>query len=241
MSQPFYFSDMNKKNRSIKKFRLMKMVVTIWLIICSGCAYLFERRLPIEEVEAELKWDLESYAAFVQQNMFAINEQYSNDYVPYDFIVDTDFGSTSIQSLINPEATAAIRDELGLNDLDMQDKLSRIYHYITQKYMYVMQPYKWQTVKETIQSQRGDCKNLSLLMLSLLISLGYEAHGAISNGHMWVNVNYGKQWIVFELDQDPDRNRIYTLPGFYNYPLYKIYVDHSEKRKRLIDKSINSQ
>jgi hypothetical protein len=49
---------------------------------------------------------------------------------------------------------------------------------------------------------------------------------------MWVNVNCDNQWQVLELDLDPERNTIYSIPDFYENPLYKIYPDRSEKRKR---------
>jgi len=38
---------------------------------------------------------------------------------------------------------------------------------------------------------------------------------------------------VLDIDKDPERNKIYKIPGFYNHPLYTIYADHTEKRKVL--------
>jgi hypothetical protein len=69
--------------------------------------------------------------------------------------------------------------------------------------------------------------------MSLLISAGYDTYAGISNGHMWVKVRENTRWYVLELDQDPERNTIYRLPGFYDHPLYKIYPHRSEKRKRI--------
>ena len=69
--------------------------------------------------------------------------------------------------------------------------------------------------------------------MSLLLSEGYITHAGISNGHMWVEVHVNYQWMVIELDQNPQRQKIYRLPGFYDNPLYKIYGDRSEKRKRI--------
>jgi len=92
-------------------------------------------------------------------------------------------------------------------------------------------PLKWQSVEETIKTQKGDCKNLSLLLMSYLTTAGYDTYAGISNGHMWVNVNHDNQWQILELDLDPERNTIYRIPGFYENPLYKIYPDRSEKRK----------
>jgi hypothetical protein len=39
-------------------------------------------------------------------------------------------------------------------------------------------------------------------------------------------------WFVLELDQNPERQKIYRIPNFYENLLYKIYADRSEKRKR---------
>jgi hypothetical protein len=50
---------------------------------------------------------------------------------------------------------------------------------------------------------------------------------------MWVKVRENYQWVVLELDQDPERQKIYRISGFYDNPLYRIYPDRSEKRKRL--------
>ena len=205
----------------------------LYLIFCSGCAIFVANRLPAEEAEPELKWNIESYAEFVQQNMAAINSLYSRDYRPHEFIVDTDNGSTPIQNLIEPSRTVSLGMGLGLNGDDRRDRISRIHQYVVNEYKFVMQPREWTSVDETIETGRGDCKNLSLLALSILIADGHQAYAAISNGHMWVNVYYDGSWHVLEMDQDRERNKIYNLPGFYDYPLYRIYVDHSEKRKKL--------
>jgi hypothetical protein len=69
--------------------------------------------------------------------------------------------------------------------------------------------------------------------MSCLTNAGYDTYAAISNGHMWVNVNHNNQWQVLELDLDPARNTVYQIPGFYDNPLYRIYPDRSEKRKRV--------
>ena len=34
-------------------------------------------------------------------------------------------------------------------------------------------------------------------------------------------------------DLDPERQKIYRIPGFYENPLYKIYPERSEKRIRI--------
>jgi hypothetical protein len=50
---------------------------------------------------------------------------------------------------------------------------------------------------------------------------------------MWVKVHENYQWFVLELDQNPQRQKIYRIPGFYENPLYRIYGDRSEKRIRI--------
>ena len=159
-----------------------------------------------------------------------MNANYSNVYAPYEFIVDTDYGSSVIQNLLDPESATAINTGL---PGDANPELMLIYQYIINHYNYILDPLKWQSVEETIRTQKGDCKSLSLLLMSCLTNAGYNTYAGISNGHMWVNVNHDNQWQVLELDLDPERNTIYRIPGFYENPLYKIYPDRSEKRIRI--------
>jgi hypothetical protein len=166
--------------------------------------------------------------------MAEINANYSTAYTPYEFVVDTDDGSTVIQNLLDSESATVVNNGL-LGDANPHPSAPsmRIYQHIINHYDYIFDPLKWQSVAETIRTQKGDCKSLSLLLMSCLTNAGYDTYAAISNGHMWVNVNHNNQWLVLELDLDPERNTIYSIPGFYENPLYKIYPDHSEKRKRV--------
>jgi hypothetical protein len=205
----------------------------LWAFTLSGCAAIPREKIPAESMIPELKWNLESYTEFVKENMTEINANYSTVYVPYKFIVDTDYGSTVIQNLLDPESAKAINTGLpNVANPGPSDPLMRIYQNIINHYDYMLDPLKWQSVKETIRTKKGDCKSLSLLLMSRLAAAGYDTYAAISNGHMWVNVNRDNQWQVLELDLDPERNTIYRMPGFYENPLYKIYPDRSEKRKR---------
>ena len=111
--------------------------------------------------------------------------------------------------------------------------MMRIYEHIINHYDYILDPLKWQSVAETIKTQKGDCKSLSLLLMSWLATAGYDTYAGISNGHMWVKVHEKYQWYVLDLDLNPQRQKIYRIPGFYENPLYKIYSDRSEKRKRI--------
>jgi hypothetical protein len=205
----------------------------LWVFLVSGCAAIHREKIPAESIIPALKWNLASYAEFVKENMTEINASYSTAYTPYEFIVDTDYGSTVIQNLLDPESAKAINTGLP-NDSNPEpsDPLMRIYQHIINHYDYILDPLKWQSIEETIRVKKGDCKSLSLLLMSCLAAAGYDTYAAISNGHMWVNVNRDNQWQVLELDLDPERNTIYRIPGFYENPLYKIYPDRSEKRKR---------
>ena len=206
----------------------------ILAMICGGCAAIIKEKPPEEIVTPALPWDVKNYAVFLKQNMKNMNEKYSTEYAPYDFVVDTDRGSTLIQNLIEPEIALEIKGRPWSDSMEDDYKLYKIFKYVQNDYIFFMEPSKWPTVKETVKSKKGDCKSLSLLLMSLLISAGIDTHAAISNGHMWVNAFYDSRWHVLEIDNDPERNKIYSIPGFYDNPLYKIYPDHTEKRKVLV-------
>ena len=192
-----------------------------------------KKAVPEEPIISELKWDLDSYAQFVKQNMTEINAGYTSEYVFYEFVVDTDYGSTVIQDLIDPEVVSTLSVDLEKHsDSEYPDRLITIYQYLVKEYDYILAPHAWQSVEETIKAKKGDCKSLSLLLMSLLLAAGYDTYVGIANGHMWVMVHENYQWFVLELDQNPQRQKIYRIPGFYEKPLYRIYQDRSEKRKR---------
>jgi hypothetical protein len=205
----------------------------LWVFLLSGCAAIQREKIPAESFIPELKWNLDSYREFVKENMAEINANYSTVYVSYEFVVDTEYGSTLIQNLIDPESAKAINNGLtNVSNPEASGRFKRIYQHIINHYDYILDPLKWQSIEETIKAKKGDCKSLSLLLMSCLAAAGYDTYAAISNGHMWVNVNCDSQWQVLELDLDPERNTIYHVPGFYENPLYKIYPNRSEKRKR---------
>ena len=208
------------------------LLIATWLLVLIGCAAWVDREQPTVAIEPELKWDLKTYADFVNQNIQDMNAIYAREYIPYEFIVDTNSGSTRIQNLIDPHAALKVMLALGFTNLEVPTQVSRLHEYVIAEYRFEMEPKHWQTIAETINSKRGDCKSLSILLMSMLVSDGYECHASISNGHMWVMVHENQQWRVLEIDQDPERLKIYNIPGFYEYPLYRIFLDHSEKRKK---------
>lgn len=181
-----------------------------------------------EELErmSELPCDID----FIKDNILNLNHMYSENYEPYHFVVDTENGSTTIQNLIDTELAQrriALMDFEGLNRID---RISKLYKYVLMEYSYIVEPNIWPTVAETMKWKKGDCKGLSILLISLLLASGFEARTEISNGHMWVNVKAEGEWSILDLDHDADRALIYKLPGFYENPLYRIYEDRTEKR-----------
>ncbi|MBU0768484.1 MAG: hypothetical protein KJ687_05285 [Proteobacteria bacterium] len=202
-----------------------------------GCSPGLKVKYPEEIMMPTLPKDVQNYALFLKQNMKEINEKYSKEYALFNFVVDTDYGSTLIQTFIDTEAVSSITDNLGVKKLEYKEKISNIYDYVIHEYAFIMDPFRWQTVEETVKTKKGDCKSLSLLLMSLLLSAGIDSYVAISNGHMWTNVYFDNQWHVLEVDKDSDRNKIYQIPGFYKDPLYKVFIDHTVKRKRFQSQS----
>jgi hypothetical protein len=161
-------------------------VITIgmlWFFLLWGCAAIQREKIPAESIIPELKWNLSSYAEFVKENMAEMNANYSSVYAPYEFIVDTDYGSTVIQNLLDTESATSINAGL-VRDANPEpsEPLMRIYQHITNHYDYILDPLKWQKVEETIRTQKGDCKSLSLLLMSCLANAGYNTYAGISNG-----------------------------------------------------------
>ena len=225
-----HMSDPVSQISSGARLLLFILLSLIFVVICSGCAAIIKEKRSEEMITPVLPWDVKNYRVFLKQNIKNINERYSTEYASYDFVVDTNMGSTLIQNLIEPEIAIEIKERPWSDHMEDDFKLYKIFKYVQNDYSFIIEPEKWSTGKEIVKSKKGDCKGLSLLLMSLLISAGIETHASISNGHMWVNAFYDKRWHVLEIDNDPERNKIYSIPGFYDHPLYKIYSDHTEKR-----------
>ncbi len=211
-------------------------IVTLTLLgLLVGCAH--ERRLfyPHTDDEDRSFAKKDAYASFIKNNIELKEIKYSNEYVDFEFIVDTDYGSTIIQNLIDIPAAKTIIEAHNLIRTDKLNAIEAVYKHLSTLYEYNDEPAKWISTGEVIAQKKGNCKNLSILMLSMLLAMHIDAHAAISNGHMWVNVNLDERMFIIEIDQDKERNKIYSIKGFYEYPLYKIYKDHSLKRKVKID------
>ncbi len=204
-----------------------------WMCISAGSTALAQGIAPLKKTRASYNLDMQYYTALLKQNIEIADKRYSKEYILYDFIVDTEYGSTLIQNLIDPAAVAFIIEALEIDNLDENNKLLKIFDYVRQDYAFVPDPYTWPTVEETIKKKKGDCNSLSLLLMSLLQAADINTYAGISNGHMWVYAFCQENWQLLEIDQDPVRKKIYSLPGFYNNPVYKIFVDHSKKRKAI--------
>jgi hypothetical protein len=203
-------------------------------VVMLSCALL----KPVEEPEYPVEpWSIESYADFVRRNMVYLNEMYTTAYAPHEFVVDTDSGAVRVQELLDIGFALRALDDMNTPDPDPGRHIQRLLSHVLNSYDYRVDPDRWVAVREVIQSRRADCKGLSLLLLSLLTASGLEAYAAVSNGHMWVNAYDGSRWHVLETDTDPERGRIYTIPGFYENPLFKIYPNMSLKRKPRKDKN----
>ena len=173
------------------------------------------------------------YSNYIQKNQKNINQTYSQFYCNYEYLVDSSSGVTRIQNLINPESVHSIANEIIAKSQSKTEKTYVFFTYVVRHFKYFSMPEMWPTVAQTLKTRKGDCKGLSLLLLSALIFFDIECYAAISNGHMWVVAELDGESKIFETDSDPDRNLIYRLPGFYEKPLFKIYYKKSEKRIRM--------
>lgn len=210
--------------------------IFLWHAAFSGCAFL-PRPTAVETEMPVQQWGQQAYARFVEQNMKMLNEIYSTEYIPYPFVVDTVQGSLLIQRLLDHRAVMPVVDVLKAAGPSGEQLFWSLYEFVVREFEYVADAAFWPTVTETLERKGGDCKGLSLLLMSLFRAAGYEAYAAISNGHMWVCGYDGTEWHTVEVDKDPERNRIYKIEGFYENPLFKVYPDRTLKRKKInIDK-----
>jgi len=144
--------------------------------------------------------------------MEELNRRYTHQYAPVEFVVDTDRGSARIQHLIDPEVTALLAETIAGPDLNDGNRIDAIMEVIRQRFEYIPEPEVWAPVSETIRAGKGDCKNLSIVLMSALAASGIDAYAAVSNGHMWVLAYDGNRWRILETDTDPQRLQIYQIP-----------------------------
>jgi len=228
-----------KKKREIQlNFRILGYTYWAAIYLLSGCALSPSHtgKYPSEEIfDSQSRLD---YIKYIQENQKNINIIYSQSYDNYEYLVDSDSGVTLIQHLINPELVYPITNKVVSEDQSQTEKAINCFNYIIQHFRYFPMPETWPTIAQTLKIRKGDCKGLSLLLLSILISFDIECYAAIGNSHMWVEAKLSGGWKIFETDSDPNRNLIYQLPGFYEKPLFKIFYNRSEKRIRMKEVSI---
>ena len=212
------------------RWRKALICLLLWIITASTGCQRPGALPPIEQVPDPTAWDVDTYVEYVAENMTELNQRYTERYAVVDFVVDTAAGSARVQRLIDPAATALLAEVIAEPDAGSAVTIEAIMEVMRQRFEYVPEPEVWMPASETIRAGKGDCKNLSILLVSALTSSGVDAYAAVSNGHMWVRAYDGKQWRILETDADPERNQIYRMPGFYETPLYKIFPDRSLKR-----------
>ena len=177
-------------------------------------------------------WTPDSYRAFRADNLALIDLIYSDEYIEYPFMVDLENGAVPVRHLIDTEALRSVAQKISSNGENSLQILNAARQYLASTTIYRVQPGIWPTVPDTLESGLADCKGRSLLLLSLLLAAGQEAYAAIGNGHIWVVVRVNGSWETIETDTDPERGKIYAIPGFYDRPLYKVYADRTLKRRR---------
>jgi len=218
------------------------VLLIFWMLGClccvsvyfSGCTRtLLNKNSGIASKEALNPQSMLAYIEYVQENQKNINQIYSRFYRNYEYFVDSNSGSIRIQNLINPELAHLVTGKILTKNQAKTEKVIECFNYIIRHFKYFPMPEVWPTISQTLKIRKGDCKGLSLLLLSVLLFLDIECYAAIGNGHMWVVARLDGQQKIFETDSDPNRKLIYQLPGFYEKPLYKIYYNRSEKRIRM--------
>jgi transglutaminase-like putative cysteine protease len=174
----------------------------------------------------------EAYVAFWSENKRWIDQIFADDYSVYPIIVDTDSGSRDILTLIDPDAAKPLMDAIVTAGAPPDHVVRRCYQYVVTHFRYLAAPDLWPTVQQTLKQRSGDCKGLSLLLMSLLTAADIDASAEISNGHMWVRVDLDGTTTILETDQTPGRQAIYNSPGFYDRPLLRVTTKQTLRRIR---------
>ena len=211
-----------------KSCRLL-IVIGLTISLFFGCAAV---RKPLDTDIISPTGSPEAYIAFWSENKRLIDQIYAEDYSIYPIIVDTDSGSRDILTLIDPEAAKPLMDAIVTSGAPPDQVVRRCYRYVVAHFRYLPSPDLWPTVQQTLKQRSGDCKGLSLLLMSLLTAADINASAEISNGHMWVRVDLDGTSTILETDQSPERQEIYHSPGFYDRPLLRVTPNQTLRRIR---------
>lgn len=179
---------------------------------------------PIESPEA--------YIAFLSENKRWIDQIYADNYADYSIIVDTASGSRDILTLLDPGAAKPLLNAIVTAGMPADRVVRRCYRYVVTHLRYVPSPHLWPTVRQTLEQRAGDCKGLSLLLMSMLMAADIDVRAEISNGHMWVRVALDGKTAILETDQTPERQAIYNSPDFYDRPLLRVTPKQTLRRIR---------
>lgn len=211
-----------------KNCRLLVIIgLTISLFV--GCAAV---RKPLDTDIISPTESPEAYIAFWSENKRLIDQIYADDYSVYPIIVDTDSGSRDILTLIDPEAAKPLMDAIVTAGAPPDHVVRRCYRYVVTHFRYLPSPDLWPTVRQTLKQRSGDCKGLSLMLMSMLMAADIDSSAEISNGHMWVRVDLDGTTTILETDLTPDRQAIYNSPGFYDRPLLRVTPNQTLRRIR---------
>ena len=199
------------------------------LLLLFGCAYTSKPLdtdiiSPIESPQA--------YIVFWSENKRLIDQIYADDYTDYPIIVDTASGSRDILTLIDPKAVMPLMNAIVTAGMPPDHVVRRCYRYVVTHFRYVPSPHLWPTVRQTLEQRSGDCKGLSLLLMSMLMAADIDVRAEISNGHMWVRVALDGKTAILETDQTPERQAIYNSPDFYDRPLLRVTPKQTLRRIR---------
>jgi hypothetical protein len=211
------------------KNRRLLVVIGVIASLFFGCAAV---RKPLDTEIISPTESPEAYVAFWSENKRWIDQIYADAYSVYPIIVDTDSGSRDILTLIDPDAAKPLMNVIVTAGAPPDHVVRRCYRYVVTHFRYLPSPDRWPTVQQTLKQRSGDCKGLSLLLMSLLTAADIDASAEISNGHMWVRVDLDGATIILETDQSPGRQAIYNSPGFYDRPLLRVTTKQTLRRIR---------
>ena len=91
-------------------------------------------------------------------------------------MVDSNSGATRIQNLISPELAHLITGKIITKNQAKTEKVIECFNYIIRHFKYFPMPETWPTISQTLKIRKGDCKGLSLLLLSVLVSFDIECY-----------------------------------------------------------------
>lgn len=126
----------------------------------------------------------------------------------------------SIKDFIRPEETAELISNLNLGNLIPEQKIETIFSFVRTNFQFVPdeegEDY-WQYPGETIGRGKGDCEDLTFLLVSMLIRADIPENLIwvnLKNWHSYATVHLGGKMMVLETNPDPNHFYLYDLPQF---------------------------